>query len=786
MKPLLLFATLILHGLGVAEERVTIRYACSDNTETIAVTKGVVAEFEKAHPGIRVKIEPIVSEYAQKLMTMVAGRVAPDVARMGPNDFQPLAARGALVPMDDLVARDKFDLGQYYPNSVSLFRYQKALYCLPRSLSPTGILYYNKRLFAEAGLSFPDGSWTWSERVRPELKEKDFFYVVDRLTKKQGKRVEQYGLGVDWPQLWFNTLLLSRGLTLWESNANPTKIDALKPEVVSLMEFASDTMNKHQWIPTQLALTTSNTSVHDQFVQGKLAMFQSGPWKIRKFRREMKDDWDICLFPRFEDQPYRCFGEGNGIGVFASTRHKDAAWEFAKWMAGEPGQIAFAKAGLDQPCIAKLAVAPGVWLPAPDADEQARRPLHAAITDPAARGMTVNQVPEWFRPIADASQGIAFDILSGLKPPRQTLERYQRDATRDLELARRRLKTEPYPVLPALAIAALLVGIGIAWIYRPEQGIIYNSTAKRENRSAYLILNPWFLGLALTFGPMVYSFFLSFAQSDMIQEPKWVGLQNYADAINIDDSVPISIRQTFIFAIFSIPLGMVSALGLALLLNQKVKGVPLFRALFYLPSLASGVAMSLIWMRIFNPKEGLLNQIIYGPDGDRNLLGLGKLLSTIAGKPDQPVDWLNSTSTVIPAFVIMGLWGAGAGTIIYLAGLQAISPSYQEAATIDGAGVWKRFKNVTLPLLTPTIFFSLITGVIGTLQVFTQAVVMTDGGPDRATLFYMVNLYRAAFNQLRMGYASALAWILFVIILAITLVQLKVSQRWVFYEGELK
>jgi multiple sugar transport system permease protein len=777
---------LVLACLGAAQQPVTIRYACSDNTETISVTKGVVAEFEKAHPKIRVKIEPIVSDYAQKLMTMVAGRVAPDVARMGPVDFQPLAARGALVALDDLVARDQFDLGQYYPNAVGLFRYEQKLYCLPRSLSPTGILYYNKRLLDEAGIPYPDGSWTWSLGIRPDLKEKDFFYVVDHLTKRKGKRVEQYGLGVAWPQLWFNTLLLSRGLTLWDSNQRPSRIDALRPEVVELMEFASATMNKHEWIPTQLALTTNNTSVRDQFVQGKIALFQSGPWEIRKFRREVKDDWDICLFPAYENEPYRCFGEGNGIGVFASTKHQDEAWEFAKWMAGPQGQIAFAKAGLDQPCIANLAVAPGIWLPDQNGSVQEKRPEHAFITDSAARGMTVNQVPEWFRPIADASQGIAFDILSGLKPPRQTLERYQRDATRDLELAQRRLKTEPYPVVPAVLIAALMALGAIFWIYRPERGVIYNSNERRDNRSAYLFLVPWFLGLALTFGPMVYSFFLSFAQSDMIQAPRWVGLQNYSDAIKIDDSVPISIRQTFVFALFSIPLGMVSALGLALLLNQKVKGVPLFRALFYLPSLASGVAMSLIWMRIFNPKEGLLNQIIYGPDGNRNLLGLGGFLSRIAGKPDQPVDWLNSTSTVIPAFVIMGLWGAGAGTIIYLAGLQAISPSYHEAATIDGAGIWKRFRNVTLPLLTPTIFFSLITGVIGTLQVFTQAVVMTDGGPDRATLFYMVNLYRAAFNQLRMGYASALAWILFVIILAITLVQLRASKRWVFYEGEMK
>jgi multiple sugar transport system permease protein len=203
--------------------------------------------------------------------------------------------------------------------------------------------------------------------------------------------------------------------------------------------------------------------------------------------------------------------------------------------------------------------------------------------------------------------------------------------------------------------------------------------------------------------------------------------------------------------------------------------------MYYLPSLASGVAMSLIWMRIFNPDQGLLNMALYGPEGT---WWLGNALSQYAGTPGEPINWLGNKATVIPAFVIMGMWGAGGGTIIFLAGLQGISQQYYEAATIDGAGVLRKFRSVTLPLLTPVMFFSLITGVIGALQVFTQAVVMTDGGPDRATLFYMVNLYRQAFSQLKMGYASALAWILFAIILVITVIQLKASNRWVFYEGE--
>lgn len=788
------FALLAASSLAPAqspERPITLRYACTDGAESLPIVRQVCRDFEKAHPGIKIKIEPVVDNYAQKLMAMYAARVSPDVARFGPTDFQPLAARKALLPLDPFIAKDaEVDLGEYYANTVRFMSYDGSLYVLPRSVAPTGLIFYNKRLLDEAGLPYPDGTWTWSTRVRPELREKDFGWMIQRLTKRSGEgaraKTTQFGLGVAWPQLWFNTLLMSRGVTLWDSNENPTQITATDPRVTEVLNFASDSINKHRWIPSQIELTSNNTSVRDQFVQGKIALFQTGPWEVRKFRREMKDPWDVCLFPAHEGHSFQSAGEGNGTAIFASTRHPEAAWKFVKWMSGPPGQTAFAKAGQDQPAIRRLATQPGIWLPAADATGKDAVPANLGVTDAAAAGMRVNQVPEWFRPISEASQGIAFDILNGIRPPIQTLERYQRDATRDLANAKRRLQTTPYPFLPALGIAiALLAGLGW-WVYGPERKQRYTLSERKENRSAYLFLVPWFLGLAMTFGPMVYSIFLSFAESDMIQTPKWVGLQNYQDAFFVDDSVPISIRQTFLYAFLSIPLGLVSALGLALLLNQRVRGVPLFRALYYLPSLASGVAMSLIWMRLFNPTEGLINQIIYGPDGDRNLLGIGDFLSRLGGTPDQPINWLGNTQTVIPAFVIMGMWGAGGGTIIFLAGLQGISPSYYEAATLDGAGIWRRFRNVTLPLLTPTVFFSLVTGVIGALQVFTQAVVMTDGGPDRATLFYMVHLYRVAFRDLKMGYASALAWILFVIILVITILQLRGAKRWVYYEGEAK
>jgi multiple sugar transport system permease protein len=222
---------------------------------------------------------------------------------------------------------------------------------------------------------------------------------------------------------------------------------------------------------------------------------------------------------------------------------------------------------------------------------------------------------------------------------------------------------------------------------------------------------------------------------------------------------------------------MLGSLLLALLLNTKIKGQPIFRTLYYIPTVASAVAASLLWMRLFNPESGLLNYLI-------SVMHLNGVMHAFGWTDPTKgyVNWLGNEKTALGSLVVMSLWGIGGGMVIYLAGLQGIPQSYYDAAEVDGANVWQKFRHVTLPLLTPTIFFTLIMGVIGSFQVFTQGFVMTQGGPNNATLFYVLYLYENAFQFLKMGYASALAWVLFVVILYVTLLQMKMS-KWVHYEG---
>lgn len=288
----------------------------------------------------------------------------------------------------------------------------------------------------------------------------------------------------------------------------------------------------------------------------------------------------------------------------------------------------------------------------------------------------------------------------------------------------------------------------------------------REALTFYLFLTPWLLGFVLfTIGPILASAALSFTQYDIVTPPRAIGVANYHDLFASDRLFGVSLYNTGYYVLFFVPLQIALSLALALLLNLQVHGIPIYRTLFYIPSIVPAVANSILWIWIFQPQWGLLN---YG----LSLLGV-----------EGPL-WLSSVEWSKPSLILMSLWGSGGSMIIFLAGLQGIPQHLYEAAELDGANRWRRFWHVTLPMLTPTTFFVLVLGVIGSFQVFTQAYIMTGGGPANSTLFYMLYLYRRAFVFQNMGYASAMAWILFVIIFLLTVVQFAAARRWVYYEGE--
>lgn len=320
---------------------------------------------------------------------------------------------------------------------------------------------------------------------------------------------------------------------------------------------------------------------------------------------------------------------------------------------------------------------------------------------------------------------------------------------------------------------------GLPSVPRPTQSrptvSFWRRRRTRETLRAYLFVSPWIVSLLVfTAYPVLASFYFSFTQYSVLNPPKWIGLDNFRTMFTKDPDYWKSVLNTLYFTGFSVPLSLIFALGLALLLNRPIRGIGFYRTAFYLPSLMPAVASTLLWVVILDPRLGLMNA------------GLQAL-----GFPQ--IGWLKSATWSKPSLILMSLWTtAGPTMLIFLAGLKDVPASLLDAAMIDGANAWQRFRHVVLPLLTPTIFFNLLISIINSFQVFAIAFVAIAGasgantsmaGPQNSLLMYMLLLYRSAFRFFNMGYASAMAFVMFVVLVLITLVLVRSSSYWVFYQA---
>jgi multiple sugar transport system permease protein len=299
----------------------------------------------------------------------------------------------------------------------------------------------------------------------------------------------------------------------------------------------------------------------------------------------------------------------------------------------------------------------------------------------------------------------------------------------------------------------------------PEEKRLKAKEAGRDNRAGYLFLLPWLIGLVvITVGPMIASLYLSFTNYSLIQAPKWIGFENYTRMLG-DERLHNSLKVTFIYVFVSTPLQLALALAIALLLNEGMRGLPFYRSVFYLPSmLGSSVAIAVLWRQMFEV-DGLVNQIL-------RKFGF-----------EATTSWIGDPSTALWTIILLHVWTFGSPMVIFLAGLRQIPGMYYEAASVDGASKWSQFRKITLPLLSPIIFFNLVLQIINAFQAFTQAYVVSNGtgGPSDSTMFYTLYLYQRGFVQFQMGYAAAMAWVLLLIIAVFTAINFYLSKHWVFY-----
>jgi multiple sugar transport system permease protein len=291
-----------------------------------------------------------------------------------------------------------------------------------------------------------------------------------------------------------------------------------------------------------------------------------------------------------------------------------------------------------------------------------------------------------------------------------------------------------------------------------------SSYRRREIVEGYLFASPFLIGFLVFIAfPMAWSLVLMFQEYNLLRPPMWVGLKNLNTLI-ADPKVGQSLLATAYYAFVSVPLQLALAFGCAVLLNQPLGGRNFYRTALYLPVIVPIVVSAFVWQRAYHPEFGIINEVL-------SWFGIA------------PQAWLFDTKLVMPAFIFMRIWVMGTQMVIFLAGLQNVPSALLEAASLDGANSWQRFRNVTIPIMTPIIFFNLIVGVIGNFQVFAPALIMTKGGPQDATLFMVLYIYRNAFEYSKLGYAAALSWLLFLIVVALTFIQFRFSGRWVHYEA---
>jgi multiple sugar transport system permease protein len=739
---------------ATATASVTISYMGWGSPSEVRITQDLLRAFHQQHPDINVKYIMAPSGFDDKLRTMMAGDIPPDVFYMSVENFPIYVQKQVLLNLDPLIKESRFDTSDFFPQLLNGFKDKGHVYGLPKDFT-TQVLFYNKDLFDKDHIPYPTGKWTW-EDMRSAAKKLTHDYDGDG-------RIDQYGLqyvgGTMFQYCWYR----QAGARMFTPDGKRFAMDS--PAGIRALQFLHDLDYKDH-----VALTTSAAAGRDaqaEFSNGHLGMFVGyGRWLVPRFRDMNKFRWDCAVMPR--DKERFSVIATVAYSIAARTKHPREAFELVKFLTGPDGAARNSRLGLAIPALKSVAFSPAFLTPGSTINDRA---FLDEIPYSEIQPRTAN--PDEFNQIVDPKweQVLTLNKIT----PAKALGELQTEIDAFL-LKYRNLKA--FPVVPwrnvagVLALIALGMAAGI-YAYFKRSGPI-GKLARWEERIGYMFISPWIIGLVIfSLFPIVTSVLMSLCQWDAItpiSHAQWVGLDNYHRAFTMEPKFWISLKVTAIYSVFSVPIGLVLSVLIAVLLNQKVRGVPIFRTVYFVPSLVGGVSASVLWWRIFNRDFGILNYAL-AKLGIFHALGI------------HPIDWLGSETFALPAMIIMSMWGVGGGMLIYLAGLQGIPTQLYEAASIDGAGNFRKFWTITLPMLSPVIFFNLIMGIIGSFQVFTQAYVMTGGGPNNATLFYVFYLFQKGFQQFQMGYASALAWVLFAIVLVLTAVVMRSSKSWVHYEG---
>ncbi len=783
-------------------ERKEITFSFWGGYKDLELFKEVSERFEAMHPDVKMMLQYVPNDYGEKLPLQLISNSAADILLMDDETYPGYAARGYLEDLQPYIDRDrdKVPVDGFWPTALKAFNYKGFVGGLAWGGFPT-VIFYNKDMFDEAGIPYPTEDWTWA----------DFRRIAKALTKDLDGdgRFDQYGTQLGFGFLDVEPVLWSFGGNVLTPDYTQSAINS--PETLETFRFLQDMKFKDR---SSILLSEQQGSSREvQILTDRLGMSASG-WYVAQVLTDVKTDvrWGVAHMPKGPRGDRYTRVSWDGIALNARMQDverpdlseeeraeiqwkKETGWAFIKYLLSDEVQALICKYGRAMPITREYAEKYFVD-PNSEVDE------HLAI-DAMGYGRLTPITPKYLslRAVFDnTSAALQREKESARITPEEAMARMDEGFQEVLaaELADFGTKKEKIAAksstvykIVALIAAAILAAFLVRLGRKTSTGghdltaMIRSRKRRIEGLWGLLFASPWMLGFSLFLAfPIVFSLVLSFSAwdpYDPVTSRTFIGMDNYVRALTQDDLMWLSLKKTFLYALIAVPIQLCCSLGLAMLLNQKVRGIRLFRTLFYLPNVVGGVATALMWMYIFNPIYGPLNSVLRMFNW---LLDQIPVLSYINLPEPQ---WINDPDWALPALFLMMLWATGGGAmIIFLAGLQGVPKHLYEAADLDGAGRWRKFWNVTLPMLSPTIFFNLIMSMVGALQIFMQAFVMVGryGGEQNQLLFYVLYLYRKAFLDYEFGYAAALAWILFAIILGFTLLIVRSSAMWVYYEGE--
>jgi multiple sugar transport system permease protein len=682
-----------------------------------------------------------------------------------------LAAAAALRELCDGIHEAEF-----YPACWQEGSLNRVIYTVPMN-TDSRALFYNEDLLIRAGYVDERG------RARPPRDWDELQEYAVKLTERDAQgNIQVLGFAPNLGNSWLYLYGWQNGGAFMSADGRTCTL--AEPAIVEALRYITGVYDALGGVEkVDVFQSRVYTTIGDPFIKGQLAMaINVDQWLngISDYGPNLR--FGVAIAPPPKGKPGITWSGGFSWAIPKGARHVEAAGEFIRFMSSQRVWLYQIEVNARFAESRGRAYVP-IMSPIPAINDLvntrfvANNPnLPRCVRETYPLFSDIMRV-SLYRPATPVGQLLwdeharATDkALRHTYAPQAALERGQAAVQRQLDATYRE------PRHTRVNWSVLVVGLalaGLAGVWLTQRRGLWVGLGRRlrrpESRAGYLFASPWLLGFTVfTAGPILVSLVYSFCRYNVLEPAVWVGLENYRRLLFHDPLFWKALANTA-YMLLGLPLGMAAGLAIALLLNTRVRGLKLYRTIFYLPAIVPVVASSLLWLWVLNPTSGLINSLL-------RLTGVA-----------HPPLWLHSASWLLgskAAILLMGLWGAGGGMVIWLAGLKGIPAHLYEAAEMDGAGPVRCFWHITLPMLSPYIFFNLIMGVIGTMQIFSQAFIMTGGGPDDSTLFYAFYLFNHAFSYFNMGYASAMAWLLFVVVILLTVLQMWVSKRWVYYEHE--